>query len=733
MIKKIIKFFAFLIILLLLLVIYLSYFGIETKKFNQLIEDRISTKNSKINIELKKIKILLNISDFSFSIKTINPKIFYNKKQIKLDKISTNFSLNSFFNKDLFIDDLEISSQEIKIKDILFILSSYRPSIELLIIENMIKEGTVIADANLRFDNKGNIKKDYELNVSIKDGLIKAFGKKNISNINLNLNIKDNNYSLKNLDLNFDEIKFFSKLINVKKVNKNLLVNGDIKNNNSDIKSEILNLIFKDNFDNFESINFNSENKFSFLLNKKFKIKDLKLKSNIFLNSLKYNYNASNIKNFLPNFNNKIELNKHVINLDYQKNQINIAGKGTFSINNDSEFIEYILEKKENNYLFKSKVKINNNPILIKFLDYKKEAKYNSEIKFEGFINEDQNIFLKSLSFIESKNNFIIKDLNLNKNLKINSIKEISLDFLSEKKRQNTIFLKKNKKNYVIRGKVFDASTLISNVLESNNTDSGLSSIFNNLNTDIDIKIDKIFIDKISHSNDLRGNIKIISNEINELNLISNFPDEKKITLKINTNNDNEKITTLFSSYPRPLVNQYKFIKGFEEGVLDFQSIKKNNISKSVLNIDNFKVKEVPALAKLLSLASLQGIADLLTGEGIRFTDFEMKFSNEGKLMKIEEIYAIGPAISIMMEGYIESEKLISLRGTLVPARTINRTIASIPLIGSILVGKKIGEGVFGVSFKIKGPPENLKTSVNPVKTLTPRFITRTLEKIKKN
>ena len=597
----------------------------------------------------------------------------------------------------------------------------------------MIKEGTVIADANLRFDNKGNIKKDYELNVSIKDGLIKAFGKKNISNINLNLNIKDNNYSLKNLDLNFDEIKFFSKLINVKKVNKNLLVNGDIKNNNSDIKSEILNLIFKDNFDNFESINFNSENKFSFLLNKKFKIKDLKLKSNIFLNSLKYNYNASNIKNFLPNFNNKIELNKHVINLDYQKNQINIAGKGTFSINNDSEFIEYILEKKENNYLFKSKVKINNNPILIKFLDYKKEAKYNSEIKFEGFINEDQNIFLKSLSFIESKNNFIIKDLNLNKNLKINSIKEISLDFLSEKKRQNTIFLKKNKKNYVIRGKVFDASTLISNVLESNNTDSGLSSIFNNLNTDIDIKIDKIFIDKISHSNDLRGNIKIISNEINELNLISNFPDEKKITLKINTNNDNEKITTLFSSYPRPLVNQYKFIKGFEEGVLDFQSIKKNNISKSVLNIDNFKVKEVPALAKLLSLASLQGIADLLTGEGIRFTDFEMKFSNEGKLMKIEEIYAIGPAISIMMEGYIESEKLISLRGTLVPARTINRTIASIPLIGSILVGKKIGEGVFGVSFKIKGPPENLKTSVNPVKTLTPRFITRTLEKIKKN
>ena len=33
----------------------------------------------------------------------------------------------------------------------------------------------------------------------------------------------------------------------------------------------------------------------------------------------------------------------------------------------------------------------------------------------------------------------------------------------------------------------------------------------------------------------------------------------------------------------------------------------------------------------------------------------------------------------------------------------------------------------------IKGPPKKLKTTVNPIKTLTPRFITRTLEKIKKS
>ena len=226
------------------------------------------------------------------------------------------------------------------------------------------------------------------------------------------------------------------------------------------------------------------------------------------------------------------------------------------------------------------------------------------------------------------------------------------------------------------------------------------------------------------------GEIVFNDNEIIKLNIISTFANNSELFFKIFTKND-EKITIISTDYPKPLIKRYKFIKGFEEGVLDFRSIKKNGRSNSTLIIDNFKVKEIPILAKILALASLQGIADILTGEGIRFTDFEMKFSNEKNLMKIEEIYAIGPAISLMISGYIVENELVSLKGTLVPATTINRTISSIPVLGDILIGKKVGEGVFGVSFKVKGPPKDLKTTVNPIKTLTPRFITRTLEKIK--
>ena len=137
-------------------------------------------------------------------------------------------------------------------------------------------------------------------------------------------------------------------------------------------------------------------------------------------------------------------------------------------------------------------------------------------------------------------------------------------------------------------------------------------------------------------------------------------------------------------------------------------------MSYSTLKIYDFKLKELPILTKILTLASLQGIADILSGEGIRFDEFEMNFQNQKNLMTINEIYAIGPAISILMDGYVEKNKLVSLRGTLVPATTINK-LGSIP-IWKNTVGTKTGEGVFGVSFKVKGPPKNLETTVNPIK-----------------
>ena len=81
--------------------------------------------------------------------------------------------------------------------------------------------------------------------------------------------------------------------------------------------------------------------------------------------------------------------------------------------------------------------------------------------------------------------------------------------------------------------------------------------------------------------------------------------------------------------------------------------------------------------------------------------------------LKLNEIMALGPSISVLMEGY-QDQNVTSLRGTLVPAKTLNKMISRIPVIGDIVIPKEVGEGLFGISFKMKGPTENIKTSINP-------------------
>ena len=133
-------------------------------------------------------------------------------------------------------------------------------------------------------------------------------------------------------------------------------------------------------------------------------------------------------------------------------------------------------------------------------------------------------------------------------------------------------------------------------------------------------------------------------------------------------------------------------------------------------------------MIKLLSLADLGGLADLAEGEGLSFDSLEIKMEKNNNLLKLNEILALGHSISVLMDGYQDS-KVTSLRGTLVPAKTLNKMISKIPVLGDIIIPKEVGEGLFGISFKMKGPSNQIKTTINPIRTITPRFIQKIIDK----
>ena len=729
--KRIVKILVILIITLATIVIYLSLYGVKTDKFNKEIIKNVSKINKKINLSLNEVNYLLNPLNFSINISTKNPKILLEDKSLDLKDITSNISLKSFISNQFSIDDLKISTKEIKIKDLISLTRAVEGSPQLFVLDSITKEGLISTNINLKFDLDGEIKNNYQIAGTVKKAKFNIFNKVEIDDLNLLFNISNNQLTLKKIETNLNSIKLKSPLIKIEKKKDIFFVDGEVANKEQNFDINKLKPIFGDLPNNIEieKIDFNSVNIFSFNVNKKLKLNNLKLETNLNLENFQIVKNPLNLKTFLPNYTEQVKFKDHKIKIKLTKNIFDIKGGGDIYIGDESEQLSYSVIKDGTEITFDTNLNIKNNPLIINFLDYKKKKENSSEILLKGIYKKNKELIFKDISITEKNNQILIRDLLFSKNFKVKDLSYIKLNYRNKNDLLNNLELKKNKSNFSINGKSFDATQLINNSM----SDDESTTIFENFNSNFDIKIGTAYINKNDYTKNLAGNFTFKNNKLDKLNLASTFPNKKKMNLSIETNNQNETITKFFSNYPKPLIKRYDFIKGFEEGYLNFNSIKKDGVSNSVLIIDNFKVKEVPVFAKLLSLASLQGIADLLTGEGIRFTDFEMRFSSQKGLTNIEEMYAIGPAISILMDGYIESKKLVSLRGTLVPATTINRSIASIPLLGKILIGEKTGEGVFGVSFKIKGPPKNLSTTVNPIKTLTPRFITRTLEKIKKN
>ena len=734
MIKKINKIFIYLTLILGLIIFYLSMFGITTNRFNNLINNQINNYNKNININFRDPSFVINLVNFSLKIEIENPILKFNNHKLNLNKIKLNLKLKSLIFDDNPLDSLKIKSKENQIVNYIKLYRTFQDSIGIVILENYIYSGDAELNINLNFNNNGYIKKDFEIKGSVKNlKILKSFNKID-NNSNFNFSFYKNKLKVEKGTLELNKFILGTNNINITNdENNNFLISGNIFNHTQKLNPSLFKKFSKEAIFN---LNREASGKFStnfnLLVSKKLKLKkfdsitDLKLKnSRIKISNEKIN------ELFSEKF---IDLNNHELKITYNTtnkvddNYLLISGKGFYKLDKDLDKIKYSIKKKNKSIYVDANIELNNKEFNINKINFLKESKSPADIKTKFIYNDNKNIHFSEIIFKNNKNKIIAKDLKINSKYEITDLNSLNLNFHNKKNLLNKLNINKNKSIYLINGVNFDISNIYSDINKNSETKDYFSK---NFNSNFQINIKKLYMQNDIHLSNVVGSAEFNNNTIKKAKIEAKLEKNKIFNLFLNTTTSGEKITTVTTNYPKPFIQKYDFVKGFSDGVLDYQSVEKNDISYSTLLIDNFKVNEVPVLAKILTLASLQGIADLLTGEGIRFTDFEMRYKKNKKLTTIEEIFAIGPAISVLMNGYIEQDKIVSLRGTLVPATTINKTISNIPVLGDILVGEKAGEGVFGVSFKIKGHPNKLKTTVNPIKTLTPRFITRTLKNIK--
>jgi len=738
MFKFLFKILSILIIIIVFIITYLSYFGLETDKFDDLIKKKANEANQNVQLEFNKTKIHLNPKEFNLAVKLQNPKILIKSNEINLSKIDLFLALKSFITSDFLLQRVEIAFFKNDIKDLVKISNMFLPKFFNKKLNKILSSGNLQGEIIIPFNQDGSVAENYEINAKLLDANLNISDNFKINNLSTDIKYvfkthqdKEINFLInqgKVLNLDLQESSIDINLKDDKKIIKSRIKTfGNSKYSEIKIVSSLLGL----DLSSIKNIEFTSdlETSVKLSLDNKFKITDRAFTVKGKINDLNLEHKEiKSIKKFLPSYNSKIVLKDSELIFNQTEN-LKLSGLIKF----DKQFKDFTLrysDLKSKKFRIDGKINLYDLSLKIPSLNYFKKKNNNADIDF--YINGSKFGYdIDRLLYSSGKSKIELDQVKLNKKLEIKDIRNIKVTSFNDNLKNNDFHIGKHgtlKNTIFIIGKLFDAEPLLKSLYKTDDK----KMLSKDFNSEIKVNLDKA----ITGTNDDVSNFSMIASikkgSHNKLSLKGNFSENEIIEMSIYQVDENQRTLQVISDRARPFIKNFDFIKGFEGGKLEYEStISKENTISNLL-ITDFKVSKVPALAKLLTLASLQGIADTLSGEGIRFDSFEMKSNSKSNVMNIEDALAMGPAVSILLKGYVDKGKTVSLKGTLVPATKLNSIIASIPVVGDILVGKKTGEGVVGVSFKMKGSPKDIKTTVNPIKTLTPRFIVRAVEKMKK-
>ena len=319
--KKII--FRFLIFTLLLIfgfITYLSTIGIKTNAFNNQISKEVKKIDNQLELDLNKISIILDPFKFKLVLKTIGANLKNKNKLIRLESIRSNIDIKTFLNKKFSLSELDINTRTIEIKNLISFVRSIEDSPQIFILEKFVKKGYLIADINLKFDQNGNIRDDFIIKGLVKDGEIKPLKKIDLSKINFIFNIKNNEFEFKDMNLSYDNNDLMFPKLNITKQKNRFLISGKNNSKNLILDDKKINLLLNNDFSNLkiQSAEFDLENSFSFEIDKKLKIDDLRINSLLNLKNSKL-LSPKNLKDFFPKLNEIIKLSNHQIQIDYKK------------------------------------------------------------------------------------------------------------------------------------------------------------------------------------------------------------------------------------------------------------------------------------------------------------------------------------------------------------------------------------------------------------------------------
>ena len=721
--KKIVSYLILTIIsLLIVLISILATLGIETNKFNQLISYKVSeTRN--IDLEIDTIKFKINLKKFSLFLETQNPKISYRNLSFPIKNIKLHINFLSLLKSDPKIEKTNIFLEELDIKQINRLSTIIKPSNLKSLINNKIKEGRLISEFEIFFTKQGDVK-NFITRGEVKALKAELLNDFNLSQVNFTFFADKDDILIKNVFGNLEDIKISDGDIKLN-LEKGIKINSNFNTKfyfDEKLSKKYLKIFSKYNFiKNIKSMKADFSNNLNIDLDKTYKVQDYSYSIAGEIEKGRYELPKPIKNSSITEEIKTIILSDFKIKGIFNSKSTNLNGDGKYSFDN----LDFLNISFENDFAKDQiNLKLNfdyKNSFELGLINYKKSKDVIANFSLDLSKKSDY-LAINKLDYKEGKNSITVIGLEFQGN------KFLLFDKIKIETPGNNFFIQYDKK-ILIKGIKFDATNLAKFFKKSGN-----KNFFNKLNSNIEIDFKII---KVPMSEELK-NFKLIGEirkgQFVKISSKGDFGENNFLDISMKKDRKlNQKYLEVYSDLTRPLLTEYSFFNGLTGGKLLFTSTIDEKKAKSNLKIENFKVVNAPGLIKLLSLADLSGLADLAEGEGLSFDLLEIAMEKNDGFLELTEIIALGPSMSVLIEGYQDKSGLTSLRGTLVPAKTLNKLISKIPVIGNIIIPKEVGEGLFGVSFKMKGPKGKIKTTINPIRTLTPRFLQKIVDRNKKS
>ncbi len=242
----------------------------------------------------------------------------------------------------------------------------------------------------------------------------------------------------------------------------------------------------------------------------------------------------------------------------------------------------------------------------------------------------------------------------------------------------------------------------------------------------LDIDVGRILLAKEQAISDVNGYLYCNHDKCNAARLHAKLAEGKHFDLLIDHENG-ARTFSLTSNDAGRFLGAFDMVSNMYGGTLNMQGTyddsKPTHPLVGRLIIEEFLLRDAPVLGRILSLGSLEGLVNTLTGKGIGFDKFSGDFVFADDALSFKSTKMVGSSLGITAEGDVSLKNAaINLKGTLVPVYAVNSLLSKIPLVGEALAGGE-GQGILGINYSVKGDYNDPSVLVNPLSAFTPGFL----------